>query len=116
MKQFTEIEKMQEELQTFLLNNRMSPKYTKLNFHLYTEGLFYYRTDVFNGDENLNIEICVAYGDGDGMPETMFPQMSLDELFEFNSQKLGFVSFDTQSDNEWVTGKKWIYTREEINN
>ena len=114
MKQFTDIEKIREELQTFFLNNRMSPKYTKLNFHLYTESLFYYRTDVFNGEENMNIEICVAYGDGEGMPETMFQQMSLDELFEFNSQEVGYLSFDIESDNEWST--KWTYTREEINN
>ena len=76
--------------------------------------MFYYRTDVFNGEENLNIEICVAYGNGDGMPETMFQKMSLSELFEFNSEELGFVSLDIKSDNEWNT--KWIYKREEINN
>ena len=114
MREFTEIEKMQEELNTYFLNNKMSQKYTKLDFHLYTESLFYYRTDVFNGEENLDIEICVAYGDGEGMPETMFQKMSLNELFEFNSEKVGFMSLNIESDNEWSA--KWIYRREEINN
>ena len=32
MKEFTDIEKMHEELHSYFLDNRMSPKYTKIRF------------------------------------------------------------------------------------